>query len=658
MLFMLMQSADTTVNRPPDKTRPHADAACQPFKVPQNVLSNITSVWANDGGDKVTQDELRGTNCVENLTGSVLNRTWNGNTVTLKGARNEIVSFNLVLEAGAASATNVSVSFDTLTSPNSKIQSTSATGNDVFSWTGRPIELFYVRYLQIKGLSTFGYNARIEQQVPVRFHADSGRWIDRPDHDKFYPDILVPLELTSSFTIAQGTNQSIWADVYIPKTAAPGMYAGTVTIKEGDNVTVSVPVQLEVYGFMLPDAPSAKSMAIYSPVALVQSWFNTPYVDDNSPEGKRLAIIRDRYNALAHRHKLALLTDAPLCAVGDYVCPEDVARLNGSAFSSAKGYDGPGRDTGQDVYSIGTYGTWNWRNGATEQTMRQHSDAWVNWFANNLPKVEYFLYLLDEPTQPADLAQVQTWADWIQNNPGPGRRLSSFSTVSAATAMAKIPALSIPCTFASFGDPAVLAPASEHYRSTPGKHFCSYNGTRPGVGSFVTEDEGVALRELPWVQYKMGVSRWLYWMVNGAGSFQNANTWGTITGQDDMIGAAGGSNGESVLFYPGTNVNDKSNPYNVDGPFASERLKSWRRGIQDVDYLTMAATADPEAVKTLVSQMVPKALWEVGVGDPKDPTWVVAGISWPTDPDAWESARAQLATIIQNAIPARRGSRR
>src|SRR5215471_697165 len=359
ILFALMQTSDTAPAHLPNTTKPRPGSSCEPFKVPTNISSNITAVWANDGGDKVTQDELRGTHCVDNLTGSTVNRTWNGNTVTLKGAKNEIVSFNLVLEAGGSGpATNVSVNFDTLSSTDNNIQSTTATGNDVFSWATRPIELFYVRYLQIKGLSTFGYNARIEQQVPVRFDAASGRWADRPDHDKFYPDILVPLELTSSFNIAQGSNQSVWADIYIPKTAAPGIYTGTITVKEGDSVTSSVPVQLEVYGFSLPDAPSAKSMGIYSPVALTQSWFGTTYVDDNSPEGKRLAVIRDRYNALAHRHKLALVADTPLCAVGDYACPEDVARLNGSAFSSAKGYDGPGRDTGQDVYSIGTYGSW------------------------------------------------------------------------------------------------------------------------------------------------------------------------------------------------------------------------------------------------------------------------------------------------------------
>jgi hypothetical protein len=39
-------------------------------------------------------------------------------------------------------------------------------------------------------------------------------------------------------------------------------------------------------------------------------------------------------------------------------------------------------------------------------------------------------------------------------------------------------------------------------------------------------------------------------------------------------------------------------------------------------------------------------VWEVGVADPDDPTWVLSDIHWSTDPDVWEAARAQLAQIL------------
>ena len=61
----------------------------------------------------------------------------------------------------------------------------------------------------------------------------------------------------------------------------------------------------------------------------------------------------------------------------------------------------------------------------------------------------------------------------------------------------------------------------------------------------------------------------------------------------------------------------------------------------------MAAKINPAAVAALVQKMVPKVLWENDVSDPDDPTWVIAPISWSTNPDDWEAARQQLADIIE-----------
>ena len=71
--------------------------------------------------------------------------------------------------------------------------------------------------------------------------------------------------------------------------------------------------------------------------------------------------------------------------------------------------------------------------------------------------------------------------------------------------------------------------------------------------------------------------------------------------------------------------------------------------IQDADYLALAAEVDRVRTAEVVQAMVPKVLWEVGVTEPEDPSYVLADISWPTDPDVWEAARAELADIIEGA---------
>jgi hypothetical protein len=94
----------------------------------------------------------------------------------------------------------------------------------------------------------------------------------------------------------------------------------------------------------------------------------------------------------------------------------------------------------------------------------------------------------------------------------------------------------------------------------------------------------------------------------------------------------------------------------VQFPFASLRMKHWRRGIQDVDYLALAEAIDPDRTKKIVDRLIPRVLWEYGAYDAEVPEWVYATISWSTDPDVWEAARAELADIIEG-VPSQEESK-
>ena len=120
--------------------------------------------------------------------------------------------------------------------------------------------------------------------------------------------------------------------------------------------------------------------------------------------------------------------------------------------------------------------------------------------------------------------------------------------------------------------------------------------------------------------------------------------------RDPSLGMTGWnySNGDGLLFYPGTDAIFPSRSYNLEGPIASLRLKYWRRGIQDIDYVSLAEKVDPQRTRAIVERMVPKVLWEYGVNDAADPSWVRTPISWSTNPDDWETARKELADIIES----------
>ena len=80
------------------------------------------------------------------------------------------------------------------------------------------------------------------------------------------------------------------------------------------------------------------------------------------------------------------------------------------------------------------------------------------------------------------------------------------------------------------------------------------------------------------------------------------------------------TNGDGVLFYPGTDIHYTAQSYGVESPLPSLRLKHWRRGIQDADYLALADAVDSAVTQAIVARMIPKVLWEYGVANEEDPT--------------------------------------
>jgi len=627
-------------------------------------------VWANEGGDKVTQDELRA--YID--SDSVINSVWDGEKISIFGARNEVVSFNLIIEAPLSDIIGTSVSLNSLEgSENNSITTRTTYGDDLFNFIGRNIELFYIRYLEIEGLTTdlafAGYDYD-QRHIPERFqlpydedYEGIGIWENRPDHNKMYPDIAVPLELESPFTIEAGSSQSIWADIYIPKNTPPGEYIGVVKIAADGILTHEVPITLTVREFTLPDIPSAKTMLVFSPENINNRYFNNEYPEPGTDTYTQSIALQNRHFQLLHRHKISLINDEGFDVIGGD--PDDeleaawISRLNGDLFTPEYGYEGIGEGIGNNVFSIGTYGSWDWQ-GGSKADMWQNTDAWVNWFTSQgfSTTTDYFLYLIDESDE---FNKIERWAKWMDSNPGPGKNLMSMATIPLPDSGQHTPSLDIPTSEGTFGDTQLWEDSLKTHRAKSETRFYMYNGQRPASGTFATEDDGVALRELAWGQFKMGVDRWFYWEstyynnyqadMGQTNVFQTAQTYGNYDRYDEVLGKTGWNyfNGDGVLLYPGTDRQFTEESYGLKGPFASLRLKYWRRGIQDVDYLTLASKIDPIRTAKIVDEMIPVILWEVGceMYQGECDGWIKTDISWPIDPDVWEAARIELADIIE-----------
>ena len=168
------------------------------------------------------------------------NAAWNGRDgiVTLAGARNEIVAFQLLIEAVAPPLEDIVVSTGSLTGPrNFAIPAANL----------HPYRLWYIQDRQ---------------------------WM---------PELCIPLDPAKGFRIPdpdnkvpEQRNQAVVVDVVIPKDAPAGMYNGALCVRAAGVEPFEVPVQLEVWPIDLPDTLSFNcELNAYSSAPLTRdySWF-------------------------------------------------------------------------------------------------------------------------------------------------------------------------------------------------------------------------------------------------------------------------------------------------------------------------------------------------------------------------------------------------
>lgn len=650
---------------------------------------NLTGFWCENGAYKMArQDFYPG-----GISSNTLTKTWDGKTFHLFAGHNETVGGACYLLNGSGSnADNVTVTISGFSGPHGgSIFSTPVSSMNVTDYTTRPIEIFYVRYLQILGMSAqywdpSEYDMR---HTPLRFqtpytlfsandHAvadpDLRLWANRPDHDKDYPDIMVPYELVPStgFTVAASSSQAVWFDVYVSTSLPPGIYNANITIKEGVVVSTVIPVDLKVYNFALPDDPSFKVMVYLSGENVNYRHYGT----QNPGSGEPYQTTRNRYAQMLHRHKIAADIgdqNARYCnnVASHQPCPEYISRLNGTLFQPTSGYaNGPGVGTGEPLYMIGTY--LNWASSTTWSTSTvtnggstgfcDNVSAWQTWFKNNMPTKRAGLYLEDEVT---DLHTNEKWATWIATAPScqtSGFKANAFETQDLPNIATGAPHVdwTASTTWVSFTS-ATWQGWMDQYQTTGSTQAWAYGGHPPWTGAdFAIEDDGVTQEVIMWTDFKKHMNGHFFWESTywtdsnfthqDTPVFTQAKTYGfdTYPTTDSIKGRTGFdyTNGDGVFMYPGKDTIFPSQSYGIDGPIASWRLKMVRRGIQDADYLTLANAVKPVIVTNLLSTMVPKALWEYNCPTLGDCSFVFGDRTWSRDPDTWDNARATLATIL------------
>jgi hypothetical protein len=565
-------------------------------------------IWAATDGVKVDKFDL-------NHPYKTGNYAWDGDSVRIFGAINEMVAFQVIVEAGIKQLTITKAGLKELVhneSPEYIIKYVPP-DTDPTMYAERPIQVYNVNYMEVKEATNASWIHL--SSLPSAINNPLG----------WKPVQLVPENAYSGkggYPLVTGSsqNQSIWFDIYITKDLIPGIYLGNVVIEtsEGD---YNIPVKLEVIDFSLPDENSLNAMFYYensNPIMYMGDSF------DYDP----------RFHRFAHRQRVEFVHayDIESASV-------NMDRFRGDDFISEKGYEGPGEKVGNIIVPRTFYGTPNeWSN---QSTARILSDAWMKFIKDSIPDAITFLYMPDEPG-PSEFPFIKGVADNIHLNPGPGKDLKILVTHSYTAELDGY--IDIWATV-----PGLLDKTRVKIENSKGNQMWFYNGGRPHVGAIINDAPATDTRMIAWAAYKENISTYFYWHVDhwyhnhqfGPGTdspLRKQNIWQNTITFERRPQYNDWANGDGVLIYPGRELIHPEEDRGINGPVSSVRMANFRRGMQDHLYLTMAEKRGQyELINEALDEIVPRVFLEVNRNDQ---------IYYELDPDVYDRFRYKLGKAI------------
>jgi hypothetical protein len=578
---------------------------------PTTAHASVRRVWAVNDGEKIERDDLANAN-------ASVNSAWDGRAIRIFGARNEVIAFQVMIEADAKGIDRLSVALPELKrrGGGGRIAYTPPAA-DPTDTVGRPIQLYSVNYMNVTAASRAEW---VYVQGTPAAPSDPTGW---------KPVQLVPENARQGrggfpLRVGASQNQAVWIEIYTARDLPAGVYEGRVEVK-ADGRATSLPVELELFDFTLPDENSMHAMVYHESVQ------PTLY------QGRDLD---DRYHRFAHRNRIELVNGYDIASAR-----KALSLFDGSAFTRARGYEGPGENIGNRILPRSFYGP------PAEFEERasawRESDAWMEFVTKHVPRAITFLYMPDEPG-PSEYAHIRALADNVHGNPGPGRALPIFVTKRYTKELDG--AIDIwdsgPLGF------DVARAAEEKAR---GRRSWIYNGGRPAGGAIVIDAPATDPRATIWACFKHGVEVYFFWHGDHwqhnrqkVGE-RRQNVWAEpITfdnrGQPNKpLDDQGYINGDGVLMYPGTEKLHPAEDRGIEGPVSTVQLANFRRGLQDHQYLTLARRLGLDAlVDEALASIVPRVFSEAG-----------ERVSFPERGDAYEKVRYRLAQEIARKTPDR-----
>jgi hypothetical protein len=512
--------------------------------------------------------------------------------VGLTGARNEFVSFQVVVNGSDTGASSVSVALPGLTGPNGA------------TIGGADISLYREAFLNISSPSFPG--------------GPTGQWPDGliPDRD----EIAGEPRAAFPFSVPSNEARAVWVDIHIPQSAPPGIYVGAASVTGAQGLSRSVQVTLTVAPFTLPSTPSLSTAFLldYNLVCLAHTGDSECGYNDPVKYG-----LLSRYGQMGLEHRLTLTnlwtvppSGGSWTTFDTYATPfmngTTPSRLQGATATTLQ-YTGP-----VDVASYAAF--------------QSHLSA-LGWLSRA------FDYTGDEPPLGTSYGAIHSRAAIVRQG---APNLNTLVTTSVTDAsnngiLADVDTL-VPVVNWLSGDQAPYVgdqrPAYDAFLAQGAQkklwtyQSCASEGCTAGgvpentatMGwpSYMVDVAPGRNRGMEWISFLEGVQGELYYET----ALSLPNAWTSIF--------AFNGNGDGTLFYPGTT---SSIGGTTGVPVASLRMKMIRMGLQDYEWLKRVSDqGDPAFARAVAKALVPNS-WQV-----------------PNDGAAFERGKLQLVARLNQQM--------
>jgi hypothetical protein len=553
------------------------------------------------------------------------NPAWDGQRITVAGARGETVAFQVVVQPGARPLAAVDVVVSELRRDGG--------GAIAASRTARFREWY----------------------LPVTVPSASPAGSAGPGE---YPDALVPADAPRHglpVDVGAGRTQAVWIDCAIPVDAVAGTYRGAVTVSAAGGEVARFPLALEVHPFTLPAERHLRWRVGYTMWEAMPAHFGIP---EGSPEW--LALERSLYRLAWEGHRIAPTThyhDLRLDARGE----GDGLAIDWGAYDRRFGpyLDGSAFADGVPLNAfslpINLHAGWPTRRtaepipGALEPRPGRKVDPATltaaarlvarHWDERGWRLADAFVYVADEPDRERH-ADVRRACEAIRAGDPRVRTAVAFYKEFGRDAAGVVREFAgLVSNWDVAGDHLALPALRE--RQAAGDRASMYQGGEPYQGGEALDDDGLALTTWPWIAWRYGLdglflynmTEWSYFRLDRARQLPWSGGKREIW--ENPLNQSWATNSQGVLVYPGQYVG-------IRGVVPSIRLKEVRRGMQDYEYLWLARARGQGALADEIARrLVPRALHEAGpLGE------IGARGAWERDPRAWDAARRELARAL------------